>query len=98
MSRNVLIKPIITEKMSKDAELNNRYGFIVDRNANKVEIKKAVKAMYNVEVTGVNTMNYAGKARRRNTKSAILSGRTSAFKKAVVFVADGDAIDFFADL
>lgn len=98
MRNDILIRPIITEKMSETAEDLNQYGFIVDRSANKVEIKQAVKAMYNVEVVSVNTMNYAGKVRRRNTKTAIINGRTAAFKKAIVTVADGDMIDFYAEL
>jgi large subunit ribosomal protein L23 len=98
MSTNILIRPIITEKATFDAEENNRYGFIVDKAANKVEIRKAVEAQYNVQVEAVNTMNYLGKNMRRYTKAGIIDGRRSDYKKAVVTVKDGDLIDFYAAL
>ena len=95
---SVLIKPLITEKMTELSEKRNQYGFVVDRKANKVEIRKAIEDQYNVTVTSINTMVYAGKAKKRFTKSAILDGRTNHFKKAVVTVADGDVIDFYANI
>jgi large subunit ribosomal protein L23 len=76
----------------------NRYGFIVDKSANKIEIKKAVEEMYSVSVTSVNTMNYSGKEKTRYTKSGIISGRTNSFKKAIVTLAEGDKIDFFSNI
>jgi large subunit ribosomal protein L23 len=94
----VLKTPIITEKMTADSESNNRYGFIVDRKANKVEIKKAIEEMYGVTVGKVRTMNYVGKPRTRNTKSGVISGRTKPFKKAVVSLSEGDTIDFFSNI
>ena len=94
----VLKTPIITEKMTADSERNNRYGFIVDRKANKVEIKKAIEEMYGVTVGKVRTMNYAGKPRTRNTKSGVINGRTKPFKKAVVSLSEGDTIDFFSNI
>ena len=94
----VLKTPIITEKMTADSERNNRYGFIVDRKANKVEIKKAIEQMYGVTVGKVRTMNYIGKPRTRNTKSGVISGRTKPFKKAVVSLSEGDNIDFFSNI
>ena len=94
----VLKKPIVTEKMTADSESNNRYGFIVDGNANKVEIKKAIEEMYGVSVDKVRTMNYTGKPRTRNTKSGVISGRTKSFKKAIVSVSEGDTIDFFSNI
>ena len=95
---SVLIKPLITEKMTELSEKRNQYGFVVDRGANKVEIRKAIEDQYNVTVTNVNTMVYAGKNKKRYTKSAILDGRTNHFKKALVTVADGDVIDFYANI
>lgn len=95
---SVLIKPLITEKMTDLSEKRGQYGFIVDRKANKVEIRKAVEQQYNVTVTSVNTMMYAGKNKRRYTKSAILNGRTDHFKKAMITVAEGDVIDFYANI
>jgi large subunit ribosomal protein L23 len=95
---SVLIKPLITEKMTDLSEKCGQYGFIVDRGANKVEIGKAVASQYNVTVTSVNTMIYTGKTKKRFTKSAILSGRKNHFKKALVTLAEGDVIDFYANI
>ncbi|MBT3648329.1 MAG: 50S ribosomal protein L23 [Flavobacteriales bacterium] len=95
---SVVIKPLITEKMTDLSEKRNQYGFVVNRKANKVEIRKAIEEQYNVTVTNVNTMIYAGKNKKRYTKSAIVDGRTNHFKKAMVTVADGDVIDFYANI
>jgi large subunit ribosomal protein L23 len=94
----VLIKPVITEKMTSITEKLNRYGFVVDRRANKIQIKDAVETMYGVNVTDVNTMVMPGKKRMRNTKTKFIVGRKSAYKKAVVTLADGDAIDFYSSI
>ncbi len=94
---SVLIKPVVTEKVSALNE-KGKYGFIVDRKANKVEIKKAVEKMYGVTVEDVNTMNYLGKNKTRYTKSRIISGRSASFKKAIVTVAEGDVIDFYSEI
>ena len=94
---SVLIKPLITEKASAQNE-KGKYGFIVEKAANKVEIKKEVEKMYGVTVENVNTMIYQGRSKSRYTKSRIISGRTSSFKKAVVTVADGDIIDFYSGI
>ena len=94
---SVLIKPLITEKASALNE-KGKYGFIVEKAANKVEIKKEVEKMYGVTVESVNTMIYQGRSKSRYTKSRIISGRTSSFKKAVVTVADGDIIDFYSGI
>lgn len=95
---SILIKPIITEKATTDAELHNRYGFIVDPRANKVEIKKAVESTYGVSVTGVRTMNVRPDRRVRYTKTGIQTGKTNALKKAIVQVAEGDTIDFYSNI
>ncbi|MEB8329993.1 50S ribosomal protein L23 [Flavobacteriaceae bacterium KMM 6897] len=95
---SVLIKPIITEKMTADSELYNRYGFIVDPSANKLEIKKAVETTYGVSVEKVRTMNYGPKRKSRYTKTGVQHGKTNAYKKAIVDVADGEAIDFYNNL
>ena len=76
----------------------NRYGFVVDKRANKIEIKKAVESFYGVKVLDVNTMNYSGKVKARYTKAGYLVGRTNAFKKAIVTLAEGDSIDFYANV
>ena len=95
----VIIKPLVTEKMTAMTEkMPNRFGFIVRPDANKLEIKKEVEALYNVKVVDVNTMKYQGKSKRRYTRSGLLKGRTNAFKKAVVTLKDGDTIDFYSNI
>lgn len=94
----VIIKPIITEKMTGISEKLNRYGFIVDRTCNKVEVRKAVEELYGVTVTDVNTMNYIGKKSVRMTNKSFTSGRKNFFKKAVVTLKEGDSIDFFSNI
>ena len=95
---NILIKPIVTEKMTAQAEDFNRYGFVVDKSANKLQIKKAVEELYNVRVSDVNTMRYAGKRKQRYTKSGVSVGKTPSYKKAVVTLAEGEAIDFYSNI
>ena len=95
---NVLIKPIVTEKMTAQGEAFNRYGFVVDKNANKLQIKLAVEDLYNVKVSEVNTMRYPGKRKQRNTKSGVSIGNTGPFKKAVVTLAEGEVIDFYSNI
>jgi len=94
----IIIKPIITEKMTIQGEKLNRYGFIVDRDANKVQIKKAVEEMYGVTVTDVNTNNRYGKRKSRFTKAGLLAGRTNHTKRAVVTLAGTDKIDFYSNI
>ena len=91
----VLIKPILSEKINKQTEKMNRYGFIVGRKANKLEIKKAVEEFYGVQVIDVNTAVMPGKAKSRNTKAGVVSGRKPAKKKAYVTVAEGETIDLY---
>jgi large subunit ribosomal protein L23 len=95
---NIIVKPVITEKMTAIGEKLQQYGFIVDKRANKLQIKDAIKDLYGVEVSTVNTMNYAGKRKSRFTKTGVIAGKTSAFKKAVVTLADGETIDFFSNI
>ena len=95
---NILIKPVITEKMTDESEKYNRFGFIVDRRANKLEIKDAVEKMYGVSVERVRTMVYPGKAKSRNTKGGVITGRTNSYKKAIVDVAEGESIDFYGNI
>lgn len=94
----IIIKPILTEKMTVQGEKLNRYGFLVDCKANKLQIRKAVEEMYNVVVTDVNTINYSGKLKNRYTKSGVISGRTNNTKKAIVTLKDGDNIDFYSNI
>lgn len=94
----VIMKPIITEKMTHLGEKLNRYGFLVDRRANKLQIKTAIKELYGVDVTSVNTLVFSGKNKSRFTKSGVISGRTSAYKKAIVTLAKGETIDFYSNI
>jgi len=95
---SILKAPIVTEKMTAISEKSGRYGFIVDRKANKIQIKEAVEKMFNVNVVNVNTMNYYGKTKTRYTKAGVQVGSAGAFKKAVVEVASGETIDLFSNI
>jgi large subunit ribosomal protein L23 len=94
----ILVKPLITEKMTADTEKNNAYGFVVADGANKVEIKKAVEKEYGVTVTSVRTLRVDGKSRQRYTKTGIIKGRTVGYKKAIVSLAEGEMIDFYENI
>lgn len=95
---NILIKPIVTEKATAQGEDLNRYGFIVDKRANKLQIRKAIEELYDVTVASVNTMNFSGKTKMRYTRTGIISGKTSSYKKAIVTLAEGDSIDFYSNI
>ena len=94
----IIVKPLVTEKMTSITEKSNRFGFIVSPEANKLEIKNEVEALYNVTVVDVNTIRYAGKNKARWTKSGLLKGRPNAYKKAIVTLKDGDTIDFYSNI
>lgn len=98
MAKQILIKPVITEKADGLAEKSGKYTFVVNRDANKIEIKKAVSDIYSVEVSKVNTMIMPSKARNRNTRRGFVKGRVSGFKKAIVTLAQGETINFFGDI
>jgi large subunit ribosomal protein L23 len=96
---SVIVKPIFTEKQTIITDkFENRYGFIVAPSANKVEIKNAVEALYNVHVESVNTMRYDGKLKSRYTKSGVVQGRTPSYKKAIVSLKKGETIDLFSNI
>ncbi len=92
---DVLIKPILSEKANKQAEKMNRYTFVVDRKANKLEIKKAVEQFYGVQVENVNTSVVPSKLKSKYTKAGFITGRKPAKKKALVTVAEGETIDLY---
>lgn len=94
----IILKPIITEKMTAKGETLNQFGFIVDKGANKLQIKEEVEDLYGVQVTSVNTMNYSGKSKSRFTKTGLISGKTRSYKKALVTLAKGETIDFFSNI
>ena len=95
---NILLEPIITEKMTTQGEDLNQFGFIVDRDANKLQIRNAVERMYNVTVESVNTMRYGGKSKSRFTKTGLVQGKTAAYKKAIITLAEGETIDFYSSI
>lgn len=95
---DILLKPIVTEKMTAQSEDLNKFGFIVDKRANKIQIKNAVEEMYGVTVEEVNTMRYAGKRKSRYTRSGVIEGRTKSYKKAIVTLASGETIDFYSNI
>ena len=95
---SIIIKPIVTEKVTKQSEILNQFGFVVDRKANKVQIKKAVEATYGVTILSVNTMNVRPDRTTKYTKSGLLSGKTNAYKKAIVQVQEGETIDFYNNI
>jgi large subunit ribosomal protein L23 len=97
--RNVILKPILTEKMNVATEKYNRYGFVVNKTADKAEIKSAIEKLYNVEVATINTMNYGGgKKSMKHTNRGIVYQKPKAFKKAIVTVKDGDVIDLYENI
>jgi large subunit ribosomal protein L23 len=95
---SIIIKPIITEKITKQGELLNRYGFVVEKKANKVQIKNAIEAAYGVNIVAVNTMNVRPDRSVKYTKSGMISAKTNAFKKAIVQVKEGETIDFYNNI
>ena len=94
----IIKKPVITEKMTAISEKLNRYAFIVDVRANKLQIKQAVQELYGVQVAAVNTLRYDGKLKSRYTKAGMVEGKRDAFKKAIVTLAKGETIDFFSNI
>ena len=95
---SIIKKPILTEKMMGETEQFNRYGFVVDRRANKIEIKKAIEDLFGVDVLAVRTMNYPPERKTRYTKSGVVSGKTNAYKKAIVQIGEGQSIDFYNNI
>ncbi len=95
---DIIVRPVVTEKMNAQADGLKKYGFIVDKKANKVQIKRAVENLYGVTVESVNTMFYAGKRKSRFTRTGYVSGRRNAYKKAVITLREGDTIDFYSNI
>ncbi len=95
---NILIKPIITEKATNDSELFNRYAFVVNKRANKLEIKNAVEQAYGVTIESVRTMNYPVQRNTKFTKSGVVQAMKGAYKKAIVQLAEGNNIDFYSNI
>lgn len=93
---DVLVRPVITEKVNLQMERSGRYTFVVDKRANKLEVKQAVEEFYGVKVSDVNTIVVPGKNKSRFTKAGLLKGVKPSYKKAVVTLAEGDTIDLFS--
>lgn len=98
MAKNILIKPMLTEKSEYLSENLNKYSFVVNKKANKIEIKKAIEDLYQVNVESVNTTIMPSKTKSRNTKSGLIRGRISSYKKAIITLAEGEELDFFGDI
>jgi large subunit ribosomal protein L23 len=95
---DIILKPVVTEKMNLKGESLRQYGFVVNKRANKVQIKKAVEELYGVTVESVNTMRYAGKQKSRFTKTGLITGKRNSCKKAVVTLREGETIDFYSNI
>lgn len=98
MKKNILIKPIISEKSEIETEKSNKYTFVVNRKANKIEVRKAIEKRYDVKIISVNTMVIPGKKKSRYTRSGTIEGVKPAYKKAVVSLIEGDFIDLYGDI
>ena len=95
---NILIRPIITEKATADSEDNNRFAFVVDKRANKIEIKKAVESFYGVNVENVRTMIMPQKRSIKYTKAGMVEGGKGSYKKAIIEVRSGETIDLYSNI
>ena len=95
---NILIKPLVTEKMTDLMERENKYGFVVDYDSNKIEIAKAVEQKFDVEVVAVNTIKYKGKTKTQFTRKGRFTGKTPRFKKAIITLKEGETLDLFEEV
>lgn len=94
--KSILYRPLVTEKMNDiNAKNPSKYGFMVNIDANKIEIARAIKEKFNVEVVSVNTIRHQGKSKTQFTKKGRFSGRTPKYKKAIITLKEGQAIDIF---
>src|ERR1700684_4267246 len=98
MENNAIIKPLVTEKSTKIGEKLNKYAFKVLRDSNKLEIKKAVEATYNVKVESVNTHVNVDKMKTRQTKRGLSTGLKAPYKKAYITLKKGETIDFYGSV
>ena len=98
MAKEILIKPIISEKSELLSEGLSQYSFVVNKKSNKVEIGKAVESLYSVNVVSVNTLIMPGKNKTRNTRTGVRKGRINTYKKAIITLAEGESIDYFGDV
>ncbi len=93
---NILIRPLITEKMTNiTAVYPNKFGFVVELKANKIQIAKAIEKRFNVHVIDVKTIKHQGKTKTQFRRSGRFEGRTSKYKKAIVTLKEGETIELF---
>ena len=101
MYQNLIIKPILTEKMAIMQERENKYAFIVEKGANKIQIKNAIEKKFDVVVSKVATMNIDGKLKQMTTKSngrtIRTQGRRASYKKTIITLVDGYSIDLIGE-
>ncbi len=95
---DIIIRPLVTEKMNRQGDALGKYGFMVHKEASKLQIKHEVEKLYDVKVADVNTILQRGKRTQRFTKAGIMKGRKSAYKKAIVTLAEGQKIDFYSNI
>ncbi len=97
--KNILIRPLLTEKATADSELRNRFAFVVDRESNKLEIKKAIEKFYGVTIESIRTMRYGGgKPKPKYTTRGVSQQNHKVWKKAIVTVAEGETIDLYENI
>jgi large subunit ribosomal protein L23 len=94
----VLISPLITEKMTNISTNEGKYGFLVTPKANKIQIAKAVEEKFNVHVIDVKTINHRGKMKTQFRKSGRFTGKTAGFKKAIVTLKEGETIELYEEV
>tara|TARA_A100001011_G_C14284489_1_gene833038 strand:+ start:85 stop:375 length:291 start_codon:yes stop_codon:yes gene_type:complete len=95
---NLIVSPLVTEKITKQTDLLNCYAFVVLKSANKIDIKRSIEDLYDVKVKSIRTMNYYGKSKSRSTKGGVITGKKSSFKKAIVQLVEGNSIDFYSNV
>ena len=98
MTTQIIQKPVITEKSRELSTGRNQFTFVVQKTANKYQIRTAVEDMFDVKVASVNTLRMPAKLKSRFTKRGLQLGRRNAYKKAIITLRDGETIDFFGEL
>jgi large subunit ribosomal protein L23 len=91
----ILISPLITEKMTNITADKGKYGFLVNPKANKIQIAKAIEEKFNVHVTEVKTINHSGKTKTQFRKKGRFTGKTAKYKKAIITLKEGEKIELF---
>ncbi|MBB4079384.1 large subunit ribosomal protein L23 [Lewinella aquimaris] len=98
MAKTILIKSVVSEKAELLSENKTQYTFVVNKTANKIEVRNAIEARYGVTVDSVNTMNMPSKSKNRSTKSGVIRGRVAGFKKAIITLIEGDTLDLYNEI